>query len=33
MEFSYKQLIGGERVDRPDGRTRNVLELVALGGL
>jgi hypothetical protein len=33
MQFSFTQLIGGERVDAPDGRTRNVLELIALGGL
>jgi hypothetical protein len=31
-EFSDKQLIGGEWVDASNGRTRNVLELVALGG-
>jgi hypothetical protein len=33
MECSCKQLIGGARVDRLNGRTRHVLELVALGGL
>jgi hypothetical protein len=33
MAFSYTRLFGGERVDASNGRTRNVLELVALDGL